>query len=141
MKRRLAGWLALGTVMLVVAGCTSDPVGRTVPVKGKVTVGGQPLKLGSVTYWPNEAKGNTSKMEAGATINEDGTYELFTKGKAGAPPGAYKVTVVAQPIPDSTKPTQSKSLVSSTYGSRDTTPLLIEVVENPAPGAYDLTVK
>jgi hypothetical protein len=141
MKRRLAGLSALGIMMLVLTGCESDPVGRTVPVKGRVTVGGQPLKLGSVTFWPNEAKGNKSKLEAGATINEDGTYELFTKGKAGAPPGAYKVTVVAQPIPDSTKPGQAKSLVSPTYSNRDTTPLLIEVVENPAPGAYDLAVK
>jgi hypothetical protein len=141
MKRRLAGLLALGAMTLILVGCSSDPVGRTVPVKGKVTVGGQPLKQGSVTFWPNESKGNKSTMEAGASVNEDGTYQLFTKGKAGAPPGPYKVTVAAQTQVDSTKPMQAKSLVPSSYNTRESTPLLIDVVENPAPGAYDLTVK
>jgi hypothetical protein len=138
--RRLA-YPTLALLALALTSCTSDEVGHTVPVKGKVTVNGQPLKHGSVAFWPNEAKGNKSTLESSASINEDGTYELFTKGKAGARPGAYKVTIAAQTDVDSTKASQAKSLVPPNYGTKADTPLLIDVVESPAPGAYDLTVK
>jgi hypothetical protein len=133
--------LVVGALLLMLAACSGDSVGRTVPVKGKVTVNGEPLKRGSVTFWPNDAKGNKSPHEAGAQIGADGTYEAFTKGKAGVPPGHYKVTISANADVDNTDPSKAKSLVPSIYNTKDTTPLLIEVVDNASPGAYDLPVK
>jgi hypothetical protein len=141
MNARLRVGLVVGFALLVPAGCAGDPVGRTVPVKGKVTVNGQPLKQGSVTFWPDDAKGNKLAFEPGGSIASDGSYELFTHGKPGAPPGAYKVTVTAQTVVDSTKPTTAKQLVPEQYTTKDKTKLGIDVVENPAAGAYDLNLK
>jgi hypothetical protein len=140
MNVQLAKRLAFGLFLLSFAAC-GDSIGRTVPVKGKVTVNGQPLKQGSVAFWPNKEKGNNSPLEAGGQISEDGSYEMFTKGKPGVPPGHYKVTVMAQSTVDSTNPTKAKVLVPEKYTLKDSTPFLIEVVENPAAGAYNLDVK
>lgn len=125
-----------------VIGCESDPVGRTVPVQGGVTVDGQPLKTGSVAFWPDAEKGNQFPLEAAGQIAEDGTYKVLTRGKPGAPPGAYRVTVTAQ-VPSDPKDEYSKPkhLVPAAYRTKETTPLRLEVVDNPAPGAYDLSVK
>ncbi len=120
----------------------TDPAGRTVPVKGKVTVDGEPLKQGSIVFRPDADKGNTLALEPAAQIADDGTYELNTRGKPGAPPGAYRVTVMAQVPLDPKNPySRGKLLVPQEYTAKDTTPLRIEVVDHPAPGAYDLPVK
>jgi hypothetical protein len=141
MRPRLVFFLVLGLLPLVLTGCTTDEVGRTVPVRGKVTVKGQPLKRGSVAFWPDDAKGNKTPFTAAGQINEDGTYELSTKSKPGAPPGAYKVTVTAQTEVDSTNPEKAKSLVPPIYTTKEKTPLAREVVENAAAGTYDLDLK
>ena len=134
--------VVLGLVLVNFAAC-SDPIGRVVPVKGKVSVNGKALTTGAVTFWPDDSKGNKSTFEARGTIGEDGSYELYTREKKGAPPGAYKVTITSQAAPaDSTKldkiPAQ---LVPTIYTARESTTLTKEVVENPAAGVYDLDVK
>jgi hypothetical protein len=131
----------VGFLLLSLTACEGDPIGRTVPVKGKVTVNGKALTAGSVVYWPDEGKGNKSEFTPNGQIGADGSYELNTKGKPGAPPGAYKVTVNAQTVVDSTKPETAKPLVSDLYTTKAKTPLLKEVTENAAEGAYDLAVK
>src|SRR5262249_47603539 len=88
----LAGaWLALGS-----AGC-GDPsgVGRTVPVAGKVTVDGRPVKAGTVSFRPDKSKGNTNAHEPYGEIDSEGNYTLFTGTKKGAPVGWYRVAVMA----------------------------------------------
>src|SRR5262245_43597964 len=80
----LAGaWLALGP-----AGC-GDPsgVGRTVPVVGKVTVAGRPVKAGTVSFRPDKSKGNTAAHEPYGEIDSEGNYKLFTGTKKAAPVG------------------------------------------------------
>ena len=135
-------FLLVGVLVLSVAGCGEpDPVGRTFPVKGKVTVNGEALKRGSVAYLPDESKGNTSKFSPSGDIGEDGTYELKTRNKPGAPPGAYKVIVVSRTDVDSTKPTAYKNLVPPIYSAKDKTPLEREVKEGAPAGAYDLDLK
>jgi hypothetical protein len=141
MNVQLGMRLVFGLFLLSFAACSRDPVGRTVPVNGKVTVDGKALKQGSVAFWPNKDKGNNSPFEAGGQIGEDGSYEMFTKGKPGVPPGHYKVTIMAQSTADSTNPTKAKLLVPEKYTVKESTPFLIEVVENPAAGAYNLDVK
>jgi hypothetical protein len=142
MNARLAMHLVVGLLLLSLAACKGDPIGHTVPVKGKVTVDGKALTKGSVTFWPNKDKGNNSPHEAGAPIGEDGTYEVFTKGKPGVPPGHYKVTVTAQVPSDPKNPYSApKLLVPQKYTEQQSTPFLIEVVETPGPNAYDLAVK
>lgn len=129
-------------------GCGDDSgVGRTFPVSGKVTLDNQPVtaKTTIVLFKPDASKGNTSPFEPTGTVDAEGNYKLTTNGKSGAPPGWYKVIVTARddaaPVhpnaPKQHRPV-AKSLLPPKYGRPETTGLSIEVVENPAPGAYDL---
>jgi hypothetical protein len=134
--------VVVGVLLLSLAACgEADPVGRRIPVKGQVTVDGKTPDHGSVAFWPDAGKGNTSKFECVGVIAADGSYTMSTKNKPGAPPGAYKVTVVVQTKADSTDPTKAVLESPKIYQTKEKTPLSIEVVEKAAPGAYDLNLK
>jgi hypothetical protein len=116
-------------------------------VSGKISFLNEPLvaKNTIVLLKPDASRGNTSPFEPTGTVDETGVYTLRTDGKAGAPPGWYKVVVVARDDAPVVHPQAkqnhrpvSKSLVPAKYGQEKTTDLVIEVVENPTPGAYDL---
>jgi hypothetical protein len=135
--------------LLALAGCDSDPyrLGKTAPVRGRATVGDVPLHHGIVTFQPDATRGNASPHQPSASIDENGYYDLFTVGKSAAPLGHYKVIVMAyETDADIAKRAKSpgetgrkaQRLVDRKYESPNTTPLVIEVVENAPPGAYDL---
>ena len=136
----LAYGIALGIALVgPIVGCDSSGVGRLVPVQGQVTFEGQPLTTGSLVFKPHSEKGNPSKFEPASTINADGSYQLFTAEREGAPPGWYKVSVVAQAPPDEKNPyAATRSLIPARYAEVETSNLEIEVVEKPRPDAYDL---
>src|SRR5262249_9210024 len=128
-------------------GCGDDSgVGPTFPVSGKVTLQNVPLTAKStiVLFKPDASRGNTSPFEPAGTVDAAGNYTVKTKAKNGAPPGWYKVMVTARDEAAPQHPSDprhrpaAKSLVPAKYGSEKTTNLAIEVVANPAPGAYDL---
>jgi len=150
--------------LLAVAGCGGDNLGKVVPVSGKVTLDGTPLKSAVVTFVPDAAKGNKTKAGVFAMVDENGHYSLQStpeKGspRDGAPLGWYKVKVMpgmsmnmgtggeTAKVLDPTK-VKSKKDASGTpydlgqiptkYRDEKTTTLSIEVVESPAAGAYDL---
>jgi hypothetical protein len=123
--------ILLGCLILGIASCESDPVGKRVHVKGTVKVGGTPLESGSIAFWPDNAKGNKSPYEAGATIGSGGSFELFTFSKAGIPPGAYKVTVISQGEADNINPTKIKSLVPEKYTDKTRTDYVVEIKDQP----------
>ena len=133
---------------IAASGCAdSSDVGRTVPVSGKATFENSPLTAKStiIVFKPDASRGNTSPFEPTGTVDADGSYTLKTKGRSGAPPGWYKVIVTAREETDPTHPKSpqqrrpvAKSLLPAKYGQVETSGLSIEVVEKPAPGAYDL---
>ena len=142
---RVLSGLLLGALA---AGCgDASGVGPTFRVTGKVTFNDAPLtaKNTVIVFKPDAARGNTSPFESAGTVDADGNYSLTTRGKNGAPPGWYKVVVTAreeaEPVhpkgPQRHRPV-SKSLLPAKYGQAQTSGLSIEVVEGPAPGAYDL---
>ena len=137
--RRLA--IALACLMIGLVGCDSSGPGRLVPVKGKVTNKGQPLATGSLVFKPDTAKGNQSKFEPASSIAADGSYELFTAEKPGAPPGWYHVGVVAQQTNAADPYAPAKSLIPASYADAAASGLAIEVVDSPTAGAYDLNLK
>jgi hypothetical protein len=135
-RRLLFALLACGWAVLP-AGCGSKS--GTPAVTGKVTVAGKPLTTGSVSFRPDKAKGNTSPHEPGGDIDAQGNYKLYTAGKEGAPPGWYKVVVVAtEPLDPKNPYAPPRSFLHSRYNSAETSGLAVQVVDNPAPGAYDL---
>jgi hypothetical protein len=80
-----------------IAGCGES--GPTLaPVKGKVTMGGQPLKNVDVIFQPEQG----GQPAIGKT-DDSGSYSVFTAGKAGAMPGKHKVAITSAPDPVTTQ--------------------------------------
>src|SRR5262245_20008136 len=124
------------TVLFPLTGCGSQFT--YVPVKGKVTMkNNKPVTIGTVVFMPD--KENALRLIPSGKINPDGTYELSTEGRDGVPIGSYIACVRAPmrrvdgkdppPVPFSIK-----------YFHANDSPLKIEVVADPAPGAYDLVL-
>jgi hypothetical protein len=130
---------ALG--MLLQAGCGTGP--RRVPASGTVTIDGKPLEGGILYFNPDTSKGNNARVSCTSAVR-DGRFELRTDGiersdsGTGAPLGWYKVSLrVNMPGEKPVLPGPAID-VNPLYLDPKTTPLEIEVVENPEPGAYDL---
>ncbi len=119
--------------MVVVALCGCGGVGTLYPVSGKVTVDGKPLSDGQLTFVAEGDKGDKTTAAPFGKI-KDGTYSLSTKGKPGAPAGKYHVMVMTQYPGGPEKPVA----LPVRYSQPEKSGLSVEVVPNPAAGAYDL---
>jgi hypothetical protein len=75
-------------------------------------------------------------------VEPAGRYVVYTNGRAGAPPGIYRVVVFASEATTSAdgvaRPSMPKSLVPNCYNQPDQTPLRLEVVAPLATNSYDL---
>jgi hypothetical protein len=135
----------LMTLLSLTPGCDSSGVGKTYPVAGAVTLGGQPLaaETAMILFVPDGSKGNNGRFQPSGSVGSDGRYELYTNGKQGAPPGWYHVVVTAydgrpeHPQGPHRRRPVARSLVPAKYGTAETTDLVVEVVPSPAPNAYD----
>jgi hypothetical protein len=132
----------LASLLLAVslAGCQKSGE-KLLPVEGKVQLGGKPLTTGYVILHPDKDKGNTSLHEPRGQIDKQGNYRISTNEKTGAPPGWYKVAVTAADQIDPKNPYFTRWLVPEKYIDYRTSQLAFEVVEQPAEGAYDLSLK
>lgn len=90
MMRKVSG-LALILALGFLVGCGAG----TKPVEGIVTMDGKPLEGATVMFNPQGSDGQPADGKTDAS----GKFTLSTRGKPGAAPGNYKVTV-----------TQSKAL-------------------------------
>jgi hypothetical protein len=134
---RLRPWLLPAVLLAAVPGCAKGPGERLVPVSGMITVKGKPLEAGTVVFHPDAARGNAGTQEPRGTLAE-GRYELTTGGRKGAPPGWYKVAVFAlKPAGPEGGMRPPQWLANPRYGDAATSGLAVEVVEDPAAGAYD----
>jgi hypothetical protein len=138
-----------GTVALSMIGCQKAET--LYPVKGKVLLDKEPLKAGLVTYVPEAAKDTKAKSPSGQ-IQSDGTYTLMTDGKAGAPAGKYKVTIMTttpgmggsvevdpnKPQLGPLNPQGQGPQINEKYKSVATTDLTKEVSPTASADAYDL---
>ncbi len=94
------------------------------PVKGKVTLNGQPIKSGNIMTLPsNGGRG------AAAPIGPDGSFELKTGTDMGALIGTHKVAVVAYEGTGKSGPEAGvgKLLVPDRYINPETSDLSIDV--------------
>jgi hypothetical protein len=144
---RLCGWLVSGglaaALVCLSVGCGNDGNGeKLLPVSGKVSYKGQPLTTGTVILVADAAKGNTTKHEPRGPIDDQGNFEVGISGRPGAPPGWYKVAVVANKPPNPSKPyAVTGSLLPKKYSDAKTSELAIEVTEKPNDHAYDIALK
>jgi len=138
-------FIALVVGMVALAGCDSRPPPTPCfPVTGSVTLNKKPLATGTVKFAPDASKGNTSKESAIGLIQPDGKYSLVTNGRSGAPLGWYKVTVEPTAVPGELPAGQAPpkpAAINAKYKKAETSGILIEVTENPKPGAYDIDLK
>src|SRR5262245_26414069 len=120
-------------------GCGGGSGAKLTPVVGKVTVDGAPLTSGGVTFHPNSAKGNNTPHIPLGALDAQGNFKLMSATSEGAPLGWYKVTVSAQaPIDPQNPYAPPKHLINPKYNDAVSSGLELEVVEQPAVGAYDL---
>lgn len=89
-------------------GCGGDDgLDQRFPVSGTVKYNGEPLKMGTVNFYPEDPK--TGRGASGAIL-EDGSYTLSTQSPGdGAFGGKYKVAISAVEILEKEK-TQTTSL-------------------------------
>ena len=83
-----AGWIAAG-ILLMQSGC-SDGRPERVPVSGRVLIDGEPLKYGSIRFYPQNHRA------ASGEIKPDGSFTLTTyEFGDGCVPGVHPVSVNA----------------------------------------------
>src|SRR4051812_39687925 len=68
-----------------------------VPVTGKVSYKGEPVKGGTLVFSPDKKDVVNAGTPATATIEENGTFILKTENGAGAVVGKYKVSYTSPP--------------------------------------------
>ena len=144
---RLALLAACSSALL--SGCGGeDLAGPTVPVEGQVTYNGNVVSTGTVIFLPDTSKGNASEYESRGAIDASGHYSMQTRGKEGAPPGAYLVGVVASKRPPEASDPNFKGfvpfnipLVPLKYQQPITSGLTAEARENAPPGEYDFKLE
>lgn len=116
--------LSIFVVASVTLGCGG---GSESYVSGKVTLDGNPVGPGRVTFISN----SQDKTPSFGGLDTNGNYKLYTDKKLGLPAGEYLASVVALEVPD-TDPnerqmTPSKSLIPAKYNSSKTSLLSYEV--------------
>lgn len=140
----------MGLLSIGLASCGSgDPygIGKLVSVEGRILLRGKPLviedgEFGRVWFHPDAAKGNKCPQVAVGELDAEGKFRLRTRGQDGAPLGWYKVAVIATEQIDPQRPKRKRrSLVPAVYHAAETSPLSVEVVEEPVAGAYVLKLR
>jgi hypothetical protein len=142
LSSRCRAWILLAAGLVLAPGCAKNDV-RFHPVSGRILMAGKPLTgvpQGGVTLWADAARGNETLHQPVGAIAADGSYEVTTIGKKGAPPGWYKVVVAAYANRPEEGPVTPRLLLHGRYANVDTTDLRLEVVPDPPANAYDLNV-
>ncbi len=127
-------WALLLPIILTLAGCGGD----LVSVKGEVTIDGQTLGTGNVSFHPVDG----GPIGHGS-IQSDGSFTMRTGTEKGLTPGKYRVTVVAtgevpEPTPQNPEPLPPL-LVPARYGKPETSGL--EYTVPPPDGRVKIELK
>jgi hypothetical protein len=114
-------------MLLFFSGCTnSNPQGR-LPIIGEVTLNGQPLESGSISFDPIGSQ--TERLQSGGQII-NGKYEITAP--QGLVPGEYQVRITSMiidpnaPPKDSVEPPKMISVVPPEFGSKTTQKVTVE---------------
>jgi len=134
--------LFLCVPLLFALGCSGGL--KVVPMEGKLTLDGAPVKDASLTFMPSDAGGQTAVAATGS----EGTFRAMTGNAEGIMPGKYRVVVaVSSGSPATTNaggeinsadyakamskamkaPAKSKSDIPAKYTQPSETPLQVTV--------------
>ena len=128
-RRRVAWGAALAIVCL--GGCGAHES----YVAGVVTLDGEPLPEGTVTFHPVDGG-----AVAYAQIQSDGSYRLQTGAEGGLAAGTYRVTVVAVRYGQASGADEfGKRITPARYGLPDTSGLQADVAAGRNSIDYELT--
>lgn len=86
LTRRAPGALALGLVLIGLAGCTSKP--PMAQLSGTVTFQGKPVPAGWISFTPEAGVGTVRVCQI-----KDGVYDSSTEGETGIFPGKNLVKI------------------------------------------------
>jgi hypothetical protein len=129
MKRTLPWYCsAAAATLLLVAGCDAG-AGSPAPVRGKIAYRSLPLHTGTIVFTPDASRGTTGVLVR-ADIRPDGTYSLGTTDANGAPPGWYRVTIMAMEGSSTGGYTVPRSLLPDKYRDPDLSGLSCKVQAN-----------
>lgn len=82
-----------GTFLVLAALAAGCGGGALVPVTGKISVKGAPVKGGTLIFSPvSEGEGSSAGKPGSAEISESGTFTIKSQGKDGIAAGKYKVS-------------------------------------------------
>lgn len=118
---------------LVTTGCGEA---HDASVTGTVSLDGQPLTKGAVTFTPVQAG-----AMAVANIQPDGSYSVYTGDQAGLEAGEYRVTVAATEMPAATPEDPEplpKLLTPARYSDPSTSGLTLKVT--PGSNRFDISL-
>jgi hypothetical protein len=95
---------ALIVVIVGMAGCSRGDRPKTIPIKGRVTIDGQPPgETGRLYFTPTQPAEGYAKRPASGGFDVDGTYRVMSwEVDDGLVPGHYTVSL-APSVPDKTK--------------------------------------
>jgi hypothetical protein len=123
-------WVLLVSSAALVGGCRGVDLPDRTAVQGSITLDGQPVTTGEITFMPDEAKGTIGPSASGA-IDAMGHYTLTTdhqgRGGDGAIVGFHRVRIVSREEVEPGMP--SRSLIPQKYGNFATSGLAAEVKE------------
>lgn len=101
------------------------------PVRGTVTLGGRPIPMGIIQFWPEEGR------PARGTINQDGTYTLTTfESGDGAVLGKHVVTIESVATSDTAPKPKSVEEEIAIYSDPNTPVVQGGAMQTLIPRAY-----
>ena len=116
--------LVLAILCVSVMGCGGGAdLPPTAKVKGTVTYKGEPLKSGTIVFYPENGRSASGEIKNGEFLS----LTTFAPDD-GAAMGKHKVTVEAFNAPAGDMYTKRKSLLPAKYGSVKTTDQIADVV-------------
>lgn len=107
---------ALAAAAVWLSGCTDDGRPTTIPIRGRVTIDGQPPgENGRLHFTPTHVAEGYSKRPASGAFDVDGTYRVMSwTPDDGLVPGHYTVSVLPGTLNSTTVPQRYQK--SSTSG-------------------------
>lgn len=140
--RQMTGAVAVAALAALLAGCGPPEKvwPKRYPVSGRVTVDGKPAVRAVISFHPLAPHSDGLSYAASTFTGDDGEYKLTTvEAGDGAPPGEYKVTIVANYVVKNGEDVTVPDLLHGKYKDAKTTPLqaTVQEAENVIP-TFDL---